>query len=96
MNDEILLEMVASILKGQYGKLAELNLSCSWCITEDCLNRLRPLVETLQTTNCSTANGFPMQYDKNNNTEHTTRKISEGKYISSHFSEFEWCLETPL
>ena len=96
LDDEILLEMVASILKGQYGKLAELNLSCSWHITEDCLNRLRPLVETLETTNCPTANGFPMKYDKNNNIEHNTRKISKGKCISSRFSEFEWCLETPL
>lgn len=96
LNDEILLEMAAGILKGQYGRLTEVNLSCSWRITEDGLKRLRPLVGTLDTTSCPVSNGFPMRYDKNNNIERSTRKISKGKHISSHFTRFEWCLETPL
>ena len=97
VNDEILLEMADSILKGQYGKLTELNLSCSRCITEDGLKRLRSLVKTLDTTSCPTqANGFPMRCDKNNNTVCSTGKISKGKHIFNHFSRFEWCLETPL
>ena len=96
LNDEILLEMAASILKGQYEKLTEVNLSCSWRITEDGLKRLRPLVETLNTTNCPTVNRFPMRYDKNNNIVRNARKIGNGKHISSHSTRFEWCLETPL
>ena len=96
LNDEILLEMIASILKGQYEKLTEVNLSCSWRITEDSLRRLRPLVETLDTTSCPAANEFPMKCDKNNNIVGNARKISNGKHISSHLTRFEWCLETPL
>lgn len=96
LNDEILLEIAGSILKGQYGKLTNLNLSCSWYITEDGLKRLFPLVETLDTTSCPTGNGFPMRYDKNNNIVPSVGKISKGKHISSQFTRFEWCLETPL
>lgn len=96
LNDEILLEMTASILKGQFEKLTEVNLSCSWRITEESLRRLRPLVETLDTTSCPAANEFPMRYDRNNNIVHNARKISKGEHISSHLTRFEWCLETPL
>lgn len=96
LNDEILLEIAASILKGQYGKLTDLNLSCSWYITGDGLKRLYPLVETLDITSCPTGNGFPMRYDKNNNIVPSAGKISKGKHISSQFTRFEWCLETPL
>lgn len=96
LNDEILLEIAGSILKGQYGKLTDLNLSCSWYITGDGLKRLYPLVETLDITSCPTGNGFPMRYDKNNNIVPSVGKISKGKHISSQFTRFEWCLETPL
>ena len=96
LNDEILLEMAASILKGQYENLTEVNLSCSLRITEDGLRRLRPLVETLNTTSCPTVNGFIIRYDKKNNIVHNVRKISKGEHISSHFTRFERCLETPL
>ena len=96
LNDEILLEMTASILEGQYAKLTEVNLSCSWRVTEDGLKRLRPLLETLDITSCPTANGFPMRYDKNNIIVRSAGKINKGKHISSLFTRFECCLETPL
>lgn len=96
LNDEILLEMAASSLKRRYNKLSSLNLSCSLYITLDGLESLYPFVKALDIANCPDVKGFPMKYDKNNNTVPDAGKTSNRKNMSSHFSRFEWSLETPL
>lgn len=105
LSDEILLEMAASFSQGQYRTLSSLNLSCSWYITQDGLEKLYAFVEFLDTTCCPSVKRFPQKITSNKeHDEQLNIGTSDGGKLTkrqdvfnaSHFAKFKCFLETPL
>lgn len=103
LNDEILVGMASSFSQGQYRKLSSLNLSCSWCITQDGLEKLYPFIESIDTTSCPSVKVFPQKITSNKKHDENMNMVaSDGgkptktQYVASHFAKFKLFLETPL
>lgn len=95
LNDELLLHLAASLSRRSNRKLKWLNVSCSWCITKDSLDRLHPFFEAVDATNCPAAE---ISYDKNDNVGlFEAGKTRYNRYLSgSDVFRFKWTLETPV